>query len=150
MTLRKVDDERAVYDHELIGHDNEPSVGLAGKRGQRGFHLGGGVDRDRLQLDRKIRRRGFDVAQEIRTAEDRYLRVEQDRDLTDPRHDLLEELEPFGAHGRLDIGEASHVSARPREALSKLLADWIRRRNEHDWDRAGLDEERSNGRRGSG
>ena len=66
------------------------------------------------------------------------------------RRDLLQQLEPFSAHRRFDIGEAGGVAAGPGEACGELLADGIGHGDENDRDRAGLGKQGSDRRRAPG
>ena len=64
--------------------------------------------------------------------------------------ELFQQLEPFSAHRRFDIGEAGGVAAGPGEACGELLAERIGRRDENDRDRAGLGKQGSDRSRAPG
>ena len=48
---------------------------------------------------------------------------------------MLEELHPFGAHCCCEVGIASDVSARPRQAFHESCPHWIASCNHHDGNR---------------
>ena len=53
------------------------------------------------------------------------------------RRDLLEQLQPFGAHAVFELEEAGGVAARPRQAFDKTGAHRVDDLREHDWHGAG-------------
>src|SRR5215204_2206561 len=122
---------------------------LSGSR--RGLlHLVERVDWKNAQAYAESRRGGLDRAQEERTSSDRDLRIVQHPNAPDAGRDLLQKLEPFAAHRRLDIGEAGDAAAGPRQARREFLADRIGHGDEHDWDRAGRRQEGLDGSRAPG
>ncbi len=94
------------------------------------------------------RRRGLNRTQEIRPAIGRGVRVEHDRHPRDCGRDLLEQLHQFGAHRRLQIGEAGDVAAGFGKAVDEAAADRIGDLREDDGDRPGLRLERCDHRGG--
>src|SRR5690349_22716901 len=60
--------------------------------------------------------------------------IEHEGDLPDLQRDLAQDLEPFAAEGRLEIGEPCDIATRPRETRDKTTGDRIAIGDEYDRD----------------
>ena len=108
------------------------------------------MNRKDIQGEREGRSGRLDRLHEERASCDRHPWIEQDPDPSKVWRDLFQQLEPFSAHRRFDIGEAGGVAARPSQACGELLAERIGRRDENDRDRAGLGKQGSDRNRAPG
>jgi hypothetical protein len=70
------------------------------------------------------------------------LGIDHERSARHARRDLLEHRQPLSGNGRLKIGKAGDVAARPREARHEAAADRIEDDRENDGDGACLLQQR--------
>ena len=95
----------------LVGSDNEANLRIVPDRIERFLELGKVADFDGLGRNPQRRTGGFDLRPtefELRAGH----RVEQDCGASDAWRNLLDDLQPFLAQRRVDIGEAGGIAAR--------------------------------------
>jgi hypothetical protein len=120
-----------VSEHVGIRHHEKAAVRLARLCGTDGFELGHVAHGRHDRLHSEGRGGGFEGIQVNLNIRGSF-RVIHGGDPRDTRCNLLEQLEPFADHARLEIDEASDVATWPRQTRDKAAADRIDNVREND------------------
>ena len=142
------DDHIAMCSVKSVRQNDQTAARLARLGGDGFFNRRVVVHRSKRHCHPEGRGGGLDRAVE-QWGVRRGVRVEDDGDPRDTWRDLLEQLEPFSHHRRVNGAEPGDVAAGPREALNKAQPDGIAHEYENDRYRARLLLQRRDRRRGA-
>lgn len=109
--------------------NDQAAIRVVGKRNDASLGLFAVLGADFGHLNSERRRDRFGRAQELEVG--RRVGVHEHRCSHDLRRSLLEQPQPFAAHGRLEILEARDIAIRAREAADESASDRVRNLNEH-------------------
>ena len=116
---------------------NQAGIGPIAEGFEHALDVGSGVDEGHDRLDAIGARGGFERLL-VKRHIGRGRRVIHQDGAGDPRHDLLEQFDPFAAQRRLDVDETRDVATRTRKTFDESAADGIGNDDEHDGDGFGF------------
>ena len=117
---------------ERIQCHNEAAVRIARKLGDHPFNVSVILHGSREDPHRKGRCAGFDRIQKERPVARSGLGIKDHGNSLDVRRNVLENLQPFSAHRKLEIREAGYVAARVRQIPDITVSHGVGDGNEND------------------
>src|SRR6516164_6442355 len=134
MPVRERDDQIAFVRNHSAGNGDEAAIWLSGKRTEHSLDLSGLAHamNEHIYPRRSSRR----VNQGQKSGCCRCYRIVDDGGACDRWRDLLEQLKPFCADGKLEIGKTGHVAPRMRQTGDKACADRVNELREYHRNRA--------------
>src|SRR6266700_6332621 len=131
MGFSRSHDDVPVDDGEWVRCDDQTAIGRTPEPRTGRFDLSRVVDGNCRDLDRQTRRNGSKFA-EVNMKIRSEVRIEHEAGPNNARCDLLEQLQPFADHFKIDKGKPSNVAARMCQARDEGLAHWIVNHHEDD------------------